>query len=183
MDNERKMILNALRIERVGEKSQDGLMPIEGYICHYNEPNLNGEIYDEASFAWWLGELEKGGVMPALNYNHSDLIIGGWDRFESDSVGMKGYGHLNTNSAEVRDNILPLVEAGDVNRLSTEGWNDWNFIEERGDALYMGRFTMTAVSLVGFPPADFKAEMVTIRNEFAAWKKQQKQYDRVITIY
>lgn len=179
----RKIILNALRLERVGERSQEGLIPIEGYICHFNKPNLNGEIYDEASFAWWLSELEKGGVMPALNYNHTDLIIGGWDRFESDSVGMKGYGHLNANSAQVRDNILPLVESGDVNRLSTEGWNDWNFIEERGENLYMGRFTMTAVSLVGFPPADFGAEMKTIKNQYQEWKKTHTKPNRVVTIY
>lgn len=182
MDNEKKIILNALRLEKVGEQTQDGLVPIVGYICHYNEPNRNGEIYDEASFAWWLGELEKGGVMPALNYNHSDLIIGGWDKFESDSIGMKGYGHLNTKSAMVRDNILPLVEAGDVRHLSTEGWNSWNFIEERGDDYYMGRFIMTAVSLVGFPPADFGAEVATIKNEYETWKKQHTK-DRVITIY
>lgn len=177
---EKKLILNALRLDRVGEKSGDGLVPIEGYACHYGVANHNGEIVDENSFSYWLGKMKEGGVMPIFNYQHGSDIIGGWDRFESDATGLKGYGHLNTNVAFVRDNVLPLVESGDVTYLSTEGWCDWDSIEERGDSLYLGKFILCGVSLVSLP-ADFGAKM-TIKNEYAAWKQQHKP-ERVITIY
>ena len=167
-----KLILNALKLDRVVRSEADGLVAVEGYACHYNTANHNGEIVDEASFRSWLDTLGKGGMMPIFNYQHGEQIIGGWDRFESDATGLKAYGHLNTNVAFVRDNILPLVEAGDVSHLSTEGWCDWDDLEERGDDLYLRNFKLTGVSLVAMP-ADFGAKM-TLKNEFAAWKKRQK---------
>lgn len=167
-----KLILNALRLEKVGAKAEgEGIIPVEGYVCHFNKANHNGEIVDEASFASFFSELEKGGLMPVFNYQHTDRIIGGWDNFESRANGLYGKGHLNTNVAEVRDNILPLVEAGDIGYLSTEGWCDWDKMEERKNGVYLKDFIMTAVSLVALP-ADFGAKM-KLKNELAEHLKKQ----------
>lgn len=167
-----KLILNALRLERVEPKTADGLIPVEGYACHFNKPNKHGEIVDEASFKNFFAELKEGGMMPVFNYQHTPQVIGGWDRFETDATGLKAYGHLNANAAEVRDNILPLVEAGDVAYLSTEGWCPFDDVEERGENYYLANFKLLGVSLVSLP-ADFGAAM-KIKNEMEARKKAAK---------
>lgn len=165
-----KLILNALEIERINSKTDDGLIPVEGYACHFGVANHNGEIVDEASFKNFFKEMEKGGMMPVFNYQHSDQIIGGWDKFVADSVGLKAYGHLNANVVEVRDNILPLVQAGDVAYLSTEGWCDWDSVNEQGDNYYLANFKLLGVSLVSMP-ADFGAA-IKIKNELELRRKK-----------
>lgn len=167
------MILNALKLESVAKPDDNGLVRIEGYACHYGTANKNGWIVDEKSFADFFNELAEGGMMPVFNYMHTDRIIGGWDSFTSDEIGLKAVGHLNCNCADVRDNILPLMQSGDVCHLSTEGYSDYDREEEREDGIYCGGIKLTGVSLVALP-ADFDAK-ATIINSYRERHKADKK--------
>lgn len=136
---------------------------IEGYAAHFNVPNKNGEIVDANSFKYWLSELDKGEQTPVMNFNHNkDQIIGRWDMLSCDNTGLYAIGHINTDVAFCRDTIVPLVNNGDLNSLSTEGFSDMSENELRDGAVYIKNFFLTAIAIVGLP-ADFFAKF-EIRN-------------------
>lgn len=170
METTYRTSLNAMRIENE-TKTEGNLMYIEGYACHFNECNHNGEIVDANSFRAFLDEMERAGQKPMMNYMHTDQLIGGWDSIETDDTGLYVKGHLCLDMPFVRDTVLPLYNAGDLCHLSTEGFTPWNTIEEREDGDYLGQFTLTAIALVALP-ADFSAK-ANIRNELKAWKESQ----------
>lgn len=147
--------LNTANFKANGDNNN---LTIEGYACHWNTPNKNGEIVDANSFQYWLGELNNGGQKPMMNYNHQDgNIIGGWDSLECDNTGLYVIGHINGDVAFCRDTIIPLVKNGDLNSLSTEGWSDRNTNKITNDGVYITNFILTAISLVGLP-SDFFAK-------------------------
>lgn len=167
-------ILNALKVNAIQQK--EGHLTIEGYACHYGEANHNYEIVTAGSFTGFLAELAESGLKPAFTFNHdSGCIIGGWDELESDSTGLLVRGHINTNVAYVRDNLLPLIESGDLSHLSTEGWamGEW---DERRQAYVCSEFMLTAISLVALP-ADFAAKM-EMKNDLSrpTAKRQYKSF-------
>ena len=165
------LFTNALKIESVNKTESDGRVIVEGYACHFNKPNGNYEIVDEKSFSECLKMLKDGGQMPVFNYQHTTQIIGGWDEIKADTVGLHVKGHLNTNVADVKNNILPLLEAGDVCHLSTEGWYDWEDIEERDEGCYLKKSFLTGISLVALP-ADFEAK-ISMKNKLKERAKQK----------
>lgn len=164
----KKLSLNALHIDSVNVT--DTGATVEGYAAHFNKVNGNGEIVDENSFTKFFEELKAGGLMPAFNWQHnSDRIIGGWDSITADAEGLKVVGHLNTESKFVRDEVLPLLKAGDVASLSTEGFSWFEDWEEREDGFYIKNFSLTAIALVALP-ADFGAR-VSLKNEYREWER------------
>lgn len=170
MNAKRIISLNALKIERVN-RTETGAV-VSGYACHFGKANGNGEIVDEKSFEGFFSQLKDGGLMPAFNFQHDNsLIIGGWDDIAADAEGLHVVGHLNTSSKYVADNILPLVEAGDVTHLSTQGFSYFDDWEEREDGFYIKNFYLTAIALVALP-ADFGAK-AELRNDYRAWKAEQ----------
>ena len=182
MNAKRIISLNALKIESVNRTEKGAV--ISGYACHFGTPNGNGEIVDEKSFEQFFAQLKNSGLMPAFNFQHSDSrIIGGWDTITADADGLHVVGHLNTASKYVADDILPLVEAGDVTHLSTQGFSYFDDWEEREDGFYIKNFYLTAISLVALP-ADFGAK-AELRNDYRAWKEcnLKKQPPKPIIIY
>lgn len=167
-----KTFFNALKLERINEDKDNGRVLIEGYACHFGKPNGNGEIVDEESFKDCLKLFKEGGQMPVFNYQHTDQIIGGWDEITTNTVGIYVKGHINTNVAYVRDNIMPLVKGGDVCHLSTEGWYEWNSMEERESGYYVGKCFLYGISLVALP-ADFGAKAI-IKNGLAKWREENE---------
>lgn len=159
----KEMRLNALRLTNThAAKDNADLLIVEGYGCHFNSVNGNGEIVTEASFKDFFDELKNGGQMPYFNYQHNpELIIGGWDSIEADEKGLVCRGHLNTKVALVRDTVLPLVESGDLAGLSTEGYA-MGWYDEENQVWHAEKFMLLGISLVSLP-ADFAAEMV-VRN-------------------
>lgn len=173
---EKKHILNAFRLNKV--EKQDNILNIEGYACHYNTRNHNYEVVTADSFTEFLNELSKDGLKPVFTYNHnSDIVIGGWDEFTSDDTGLYAKGHINTDVAFVRDNLLPLIEGGDLSHLSTEGWAD-GYWDEKRDAFVCSQFMLTAISLVALP-ADFSAKAEISRNELRN-KTKAKKYKKLL---
>lgn len=170
---EKKHILNAFRLNKV--EKQDHILNIEGYACHYDTRNHNYEIVTADSFTEFLNELSKDGLKPVFTYNHNcDIVIGGWDEFSSDKDGLFVKGHINTDVAYVRDNLLPLIEGGDLNHLSTEGWAD-GYWDEKREAYVCESFMLTAISLVALP-ADFKAK-AELKNELR--NSKPKKYKKL----
>ena len=172
---EEQHILNAFRINKV--ERTDNTLKVEGYACHYNTRNHNFEIVTADCFTEFLNELKENGLKPMFTFNHdSNCIIGGWDEFTSDDTGLFAKGHINTDVAFVRDNLLPLIEAGDLNHLSTEGWasGEWS---DKQEAYVCDKFMLTAVSLVALP-ADFSAK-AEIRNRYEN-KPKQKQIKKLL---
>lgn len=181
-DNTRLVALNALSLERDGiKRSDDGKRTyITGYACHFNTPNHNKEVVTEDSFREFFADLENGGQMPIFNYQHGLDIIGGWDEIVSDENGLIVTGHLVNDVALVRDTILPLLNDGVLNSLSTEGFIDYNDIEdvfdENGNWQYYTahKFMLTGISLVGLP-ADFGATVDIQQNALLLQRKQHTQ--------
>lgn len=183
MENNYKTFLNALKLERIENKeSKDGLIKIAGYACHYGNANHNGEIVDENSFKKFFSDLESGGMMPMFNYQHDDTkIIGGWDKFDSRDDGLYAEGHLNTNSSFVKNEILPLVEAGDVTHLSTQGFCNYSDIDIKEDNYcYIKNFILTGVSLVALP-ADFSAK-ADLTNKLSLVRKGKQEIENTIDL-
>lgn len=154
MENNEKHILNAYRINR-SERDGDTLK-IEGYACHFGTVNGNGEVVNKESFDGFLEALKENDLKPTFNYNHNDdKVIGGWDSIAADETGLYVKGHL-TMTAFVRDELLPLIEAGDLSHLSTEGWANGHWSEEL-NAFVCDEFLLCGIALVALP-ADFKAK-------------------------
>lgn len=176
----RIVAFNSLTLERENIKtSDDGKRTyIKGYACHFYTPNHNQEVVIEDSFREFFAELENGGQMPIFNYQHSWDIIGGWDKITSDDKGLIVEGHLVNDVALVRDTILPLLNDGVLNSLSTEGWSDWksneDVYDENGNwSHYIAhKFTLTGISLVGLP-ADFNAT-IDVQNALLLQRQQRK---------
>lgn len=155
MENKTIHILNNLHFNRV--EREGNTLKVEGYACHFNVRNHNGEIVTAESFGNWLDEMSEGGQKPVFNYNHdNNRVIGGWDSIEADETGLLVRGHINTDVAFVRDELLPLIEAGDLSHLSTEGWACGEY-DEKQNAYVCDQFQLTAIALVALP-ADFAAK-------------------------
>jgi len=79
--------------------------------------------------------------------------------------GLSMQAHLNKDVALVRDTIWPLIESGDIDSVSTEGFidNGWNGIIENEDgSYYVKDFILLGVALVA-NPADWDAKF-TFKN-------------------
>lgn len=145
--------------------TEDNNLVINGMAAHYNVRNLNDEIVDANSFNEFFSLYNEGKLTPALNYNHTDTIIGGVDLIESRKDGLWMQAHLNGNVAICRDMIIPCIMGNELNSFSTEGYirdgvNGVDFNED--GSYYVRNFLLTAVAIVP-TPADSDAKF-TIKN-------------------
>lgn len=171
------MILNSLRANAI--EREGNTLRVSGYACHFNSVNHNGELVTADSFAGWLQHLADNGKKPTFTYNHdSNKLIGGWDEMTADETGLFVRGHINTDVAFVRDELLPLIEAGDLACLSTEGWASGEYDDER-KAYVCDTFMLTAISLVALP-ADFDANISLNR---LSQKTDNKKTLKTLKIY
>lgn len=158
-----KLSLNSIKIDSPIDFTTEDVVRVEGYAAHFDKVNLNGEIVTKESFDTFLRTLSEGGMMPMFTYNHDcNAIIGGWDTIRTDDTGLWCEGHLNKNVKFVSDTIIPLMQSGDLNYLSTEGFTPWDKVEETEEGFLLKDFCLTAISLVALP-ADFSAK-VNIKN-------------------
>lgn len=164
--------LNAIKLNRAEMVEGENIMKIEGYACHFDKVNKNGEIVHESSFEKFFKDLNEGGLMPVFNYNHNnDFIVGGWDEIKSDKTGLYVKGHLNTDVAYVRDNILPLVKSGDIDGLSIEGYFNVETAKFTESGVDIKDYQLIGISLVALP-ADFSAR-VESKNYIALKRKEE----------
>lgn len=150
---------------------------VEGYACHFNVPNLNGEIVTPEVFEPFFRILEANHVMPYFNYDHGGTLIGGWDDIVADEVGLKVRGHIYRDIAFVKENLSPLIEGGELAHLSTEGFICEAFPAE--DGYNVGEFELIGISLVPMP-ADMRAK-VTI-TEPNKNQKTKSNFNKIILL-
>lgn len=155
--------------------SEDGFLKIEGYCAHYNKMNLNDEVVDAKSFDTFFSLYNSHQVTPHLTWEHTDQVIGGIDEIVSKNNGLWLSAHLNSNVKIVSDMIAPNVLAGDIDKLSTEGYimNGIDGIVQNDDgSYYVKDFLLTAVSVVR-TPADPAAQF-TVKNFIEEWNEEHK---------
>lgn len=163
-DNNDLLITNAV--------NEDSFLRIEGSAAHFGTPNLNGEIVEASSFNDFFALYDQGKLKPALNFNHdSSNLIGGIDKLYVKDDALWCSAHLNKDVAFCRDTLIPMIEGGDIRSFSTEGFVNYNDIEEREDGNYLAKkFLLTAVAIVSVP-ADYKSEFC-IKNYFDSMRVQ-----------
>lgn len=177
--------LNALRLNRndIEREDDDKFIHIKGYGCHFNVVNKNGEMVNEESFKDFFDELDAGGLMPVLNYQHMpDKIIGCWDKITSDEKGLWCEGRIFKDVKFVQDTIVPLMDGGALNSLSTEGfvpWEDEEIVHTDSDPekdepyFFSHKFILLGISLVALP-ADFDAR-VSSENKLTLERRNNKE--------
>lgn len=162
---ENKIYLNDLEDNLIFKNSDDKL-EIEGYCCHFNRKNLNGEIVYRSSFDTFFTAYEKGTIRPLINHEHNnDRIIGGIDDLDRDDTGLYIVAHLNKNIPYVEEWLIPNIMSGDIKNFSTEGFpvGGYDSIKINDDKSYsVLDFMLTAVAIVNHP-ADWTADF-TVRN-------------------
>ncbi len=165
--------INGLNIENV--TNSDSSVTIEGYAAHFEKANLNREIVTADSFNDFFELWNNGKLRPRLNYEHTEQLLGGIDDLSVKENGLYMVAHLNKNVKIVSDTILPLIESGDLNSFSTEGYIDWNDIVENEDGSYFVKsFMLTGVSIVSCPAdPDAKFSLNSFINEYMESKRQK----------
>jgi len=160
---------------------EDGnFLKIEGYACHFNQKNLNNEIVDEKSFKDFFELYNAKKVVPALNWSHTDTIIGNIDKLESKSDGLFMQARLNKSVKIVEDMIAPNILSGAINSFSTEGYCQGGYdgivYNEKDGSYYVKSFLLTAVAVVAVP-ADWEAKF-SVSNLFKNNKPQEPETKR-----
>ena len=154
---------------------------IEGYAAHYNKANLNREVVDSNSFTKFFAMYGEKKLIPLINWEHGDSVIGDITKIESRDDGLWIQGRLNQGVKIVADMIAPNILAGTLNSFSTEGFIDGGYdgiVENSDGTYYVKDFLLTAVSVVR-NPADWDAKF-SIKNYFEELKAQQKKTFRVL---
>lgn len=181
-----EQVFNAVRLERknIDFDSDDKYVYVKGYACHFGEPNANGEIVTQDSFDNLFADMNKTGIMPAFNFMHRPIPVGVWDKIEPDETGLYVEGRLVKGSQFVRENVLPLLDAGACSYLSTEGYV-YDGYNVEGDAYtYVATdFRLIRISLVDVP-ADFKQSEVNANAiSLTRKKKDEHKHNRKIILY
>ena len=153
-----RLILNAVKINRsdVDYLSDEKVVAIKKtYACHFGGANENGEIVNADSFDDMFLKMQSNGMMPSLNYMHTDTIIGAWTDLVPNTVGLQATGYLAKGCWDVKERILPLMDAGVPFYLSTEGFVPYDAMSFNDNGTYTARrFDLIRISLVDVP-ADF----------------------------
>ena len=168
---EANIYLNGLKIENA--KNTDKTLEIEGYICHWDDANLNHERVNAQTFDKFFELYNAKKLRPRLNYEHTDQIIGGVDEIVSFDKGLYMTAHLAKNVAIVRDTIIPLIETGDLCSFSTECAVNYNDIEELQDNTYILHNAMLVGVSVVSQPADPNATF-SLKNFINEYKLQKQ---------
>ena len=165
MEMETKLYINN-PIDNLKFTNSEDKLEIEGYCCHWNKKNLNGEIVMKESFDTFFAAYSKGTIRPVLNHEHDNSrVIGGIDELDRDDTGLYIIAHLNKTIPYVNEWLVPNIVAGDIKNLSTEGFpvGGINSIKINEDKSYtVLDFMLTAVAIVNHP-ADTIADF-SVRN-------------------
>lgn len=162
MNKPRLYYRNGVKLERISDKVEGGKLYIGGYGAHY-ATNKNGEkVVGAEAYEDFFKEMNTSALMPRLNYMHTPLIVGAWEKIENREDGLYCEGYVYEGIKFVRENIIPIMEIGALNRLSTEEFiTDW---EWEGDIIVAKKLELVGVSLVDVP-ADFnQMEDVTMNS-------------------
>lgn len=149
---EQKIYFNNIQITNAADDGNVGR--IEGYAAHWFTDNMNSERVNSTSFDTFFNLMEDGKIQPIVNYNHdSNMVVGKIDALDRDSKGLIMKAHINKNVAFVRDTLWPLIVAGDMTGLSTEGYiPSAQDIEWLNDETYFVKcFILTAVAITPIP--------------------------------
>lgn len=170
---ENNIYINGLKI--VDFVSNEKTVDISGYAAHFGTANLNREIVDGNSFSKFFELYDTKQLVPRLNYEHTDTVIGGIDSLEIKDNGLFMKAHLTKSVKIVEEMILPLIETNDLCSLSTEGYIDYNDIVENEDGTYYANtFLLTGVSIVSCPAdPDAKFSLNSFINEYMESKRQK----------
>lgn len=160
----------ALTNTTVSENGDD--VKVEGYACTFNEENHNGLIVTKDSFDKLFEEMKEKGLMPSMNLMHGTQIVGVWDELVPDNKGLYAKGRLVMTDF-VKNNVLPLMQAGALNYLSTEGYIEDGYWDEK-DAMVATVFNLIRISLVDVP-ADFNAKIDMVENSIALRRYEHKK--------
>lgn len=153
----------------------DDILRIEGYCAHYGKANLNAEIVDAKSFDTFFRMYENKEIEPHLNWEHSDVVVGGIDQIVSKNNGLWISAHLNNSVKIVSEMIAPNILAGDIDKFSTEGYvmgGIDGIVQNSDNSYYVKDFLLTAVGIVR-TPADPSARF-TVKNFIDNWKEEHK---------
>lgn len=169
---EKRIYLNGLGITKV--TNTENFANIEGFAAHFGQANLNMEIVNAESFNDFFELYNSKKLVPRLNYEHTEQLLGGIDSLEIKENGLYMKAHLNRNVKMVADTILPLIESGDLNSFSTEGFINYNDIVEHEDgSYYVKSFMLTGVSIVSCPAdPDAKFSLNSFISEYIEKKKE-----------
>lgn len=174
--NDKKYISQNFAFSRK-EKTDSGYL-IEGYACHWGTPNHNGEIVNRNTYDNFFKVMAAKEQYPAMNLFHSPIIVGVWDAIESDNdTGLYVKGRIEDTNIISKNYVIPMVECGAIRSLSTQGWTNWDNIEETEDGLILKDSVLTAISLVDLP-ADFDANFVNNLNLY----RRKKQVNNELTL-
>lgn len=173
---ERKYISQNIAFSRK-EKTDSGYI-IEGYACHWDKPNHNGEIVTKTTYDNFFKVMQEKGQFPSLNLFHLPIVIGVWDAFETDNdTGLYVKGRIEDTNFISKNYVLPLIECGALRSLSTEGLTNWRNIEETDNGILLKESVLTAVSVVSLP-ADFDANFKDNLNLY----RKRKQENPLLTL-
>ncbi len=152
--------------------SEAGRVDIAGIACHWGKENLNSQVVDKNSFGAFMKLYNAGKIRPVCNYEHdSAKRIGLIDKIDMQDDGMWIEAHINTRIPYVSEWLLPLIEAGDLKGLSTEGFplNGYESLMQMENGLvYVKDFILSAIAITAIP-ADWDAEF-SIANYIEGWK-------------
>lgn len=170
------IFFNGIQIENA--KESDDRLNIEGYACHFNSVNMNSEVVNEDSFKYFFELYNAKKLVPKLNYNHTQTIIGGVDDIISDKTGLYMTAHVNRGVKICDEFIIPNIIQGDISQFSTEGYikDGYNGIIENEDgSYYVKNFLLTMVAITPIPAdPDAVFTIQNFLNEYKAQKEQEK---------
>lgn len=140
-------------------------MKVEGYACHWNRRNANGEIVTPTSFDQSLEYYSTNNLAVPINFNHNEnMILGKVTTFKKTDSGLYITADLNDEVDIVKNYVKPLVKDGTLNRFSTEGIINRKDTEKISDNTYIAKiFNLRAVAIVS-NPADIDASFRSVNS-------------------
>lgn len=182
---ENKIYLNNIRITNAVD--DDGVGRIEGFAAHWYKPNFNEERVDASSFDKFFQLMGEGKIEPVLNFNHSsERIIGKIDRLETKEDGLWMEAHVNKNVAFVKETVWPLIEAGDLNGLSTEGYipSSDNIEWLKDNTYFVKTFILTAVAVCALPADGYaRFSVANVVNNMRPTEEEAKETIKKLKLY
>lgn len=122
---------------------------ITGYAAIFGTKDSKGDIIRKGAFAASLAQIPAGKVRMLWQHAPADLI-GVWEKFEEDDIGLKAEGRIILETAKGRD-AHALMKAGALDGLSI-GFNTVRASRDHTkSARVLEQVLLKEVSLVTFP--------------------------------
>lgn len=107
------------------ENSDNEKMIVGGFICHYNKPNLNGEVDLSGCFDEFLNDWNEKKIPLPLVLNHNETsseTIGLFFDLKNSDEGIYGRAEI-IDTPYIRSEIWPKIKAGVWPYFSTGGFS------------------------------------------------------------